>query len=92
MHVPFIRAEDSETASSSKEGTAESVGDYSDDFESSSDEEADRELIRLPNASERKHNAVRRGVRSGASSSTVDTSSLGRLSIFRNCILIITCG
>lgn len=68
-HVPFTHAKDSGSASPGNERTTENVGEYSDDFESSSDEEADKRLTRLPSASESEHKAVRRSVRSGASSS-----------------------
>ncbi|EUB56660.1 hypothetical protein EGR_08466 [Echinococcus granulosus] len=51
-HVPFTHAKDSGSASPGNERTTENVGEYSDDFESSSDEEADKRLTRLPSASE----------------------------------------
>ncbi|KAL5107873.1 hypothetical protein TcWFU_006429 [Taenia crassiceps] len=76
LHLPFTRAEDSGSAFLSKEGTVASVSEYSDDFESSSDNEADERLTRLSNTSQREHDAVRRGVKLGASSSTIGTSSL----------------
>ncbi|CDS39414.1 hypothetical protein EmuJ_000694100 [Echinococcus multilocularis] len=73
-HVPFTHAKDSESASSDNERTTENVGEYSDDFESSSDEEADKRLTRPPSASESEHKAVRRSVRSGAPSSKIVNS------------------
>ncbi|KAL5963657.1 hypothetical protein TSMEX_008624 [Taenia solium] len=48
--APSIRAGDSGSAFPSKEGTGESAGEYSDDFESSSDDEAYERSTSLSNA------------------------------------------